>query len=415
MFFNEIKTLFKIKAFRNLYVALFIDSLGKWFSFIGVYMLVYELTGSALSIVFTIIARRLPQAIFGVIGGYVADHHDKRWILILCHFFSAVVTGSILFVTQSEHMWIIYMSGFFLSLLSTVFTSCRTAAVYEVVPQERIKMAHSFLYTTQTVPMIFGAVLAGFLYPIVGMRLLIIINILTFFISASMILPIKSIKKTVHDKIQETFTKKMTAGWNKVFQTPLLNRLFIYNILATIAFCVHPLMMTIYPLKLYNMGSAGVGIFNSLYGFGTIIGALVVAKLTSKQTSFIVKIRPLLLASSGIFLILISLTGFKVYAMILFCISIVFFMIFFLNQENIKIVYSGQQHVGRVSGLDLTAQIIIFTIFNPIYGKVADVFDVRYIGIIAGAFLVIFPIILEFFFKYRDAQETYLAQKEAAI
>ena len=345
MFFNEIKTLFKIKAFRNLYIALFIDSSGKWFSFIGVYMLVYELTGSALSIVFTIIARRLPQAIFGVIGGYVADHYDKRWILILCHFFSAVITGSILFVTQSEHMWVIYISGFFLSLSSTVFTSCRTAAVYEIVPNERIKMAHSFLYTTQTIPMIFGAVLAGVLYPIVGIKILIVINILTFFISAAMILPIKSIKKTVHNKIQETFIKKMTAGWNKVFQTPLLNRLFIYNILATVAFCVHPLMMTIYPLKLYNMGSGGVGIFNALYGLGTVMSALVVAKLTSKQTSFIEKIRPILLVLSGAFLVLISLTSFKVYAMVLFCISIVFFMIFFLNQENIKIVHSGQQHV----------------------------------------------------------------------
>ena len=195
------------------------------------------------------------------------------------------------------------------------------------------------------------------------------------------------------------FTKKLLGGWHRIFEVEELKRLFFYNILMTIPLCSHSLILTVYPIKLFNWGSVGVGVFNSLYGVATLTAIFIVAHFAKKSIKNKETLRPILLIANGVMWIALSFSTSRIVGAVLFLISIILFMVFYINQENMKIVFSGNQYVGRVSAVDLMAQVIILMIFNLLYGKIGDMWGVHYVGIIAGALLIILPLLYETYLK----------------
>ena len=391
--------LFKIKPFRRFFLSLFIFHSGGWIYQVGVSVLVYQLTGSALSVLLINIAQRTPSVILGLFGGYVADHRDKRQILFLCHLLYSLIIIAVFFVDSAQDVWIIYAVGFMISIIGSIARPCRFAAVVDVVDQARLEKANTLLRPLENITMIFSAPLAGILYPVFGIKFLLAINIVSGLVSAFLIFSIYEIATTKQSGTEYSFTKKLLGGWHKIFEVEELKRLFIYNILMTIPLCAQSLILNVYPIKIFNWGSVGVGIFNSLYGVATLMAIFIVARLTKKTNTNKETLRPILLIANGVVWIALSFSTSRMIGAVLFLTSIVLFMVFFIHQENMKVIYAGKQYVGRVSAVDLMAQVVILMIFNLLYGKMGDLWGVHYVGMIAGALLITFPLLYEIYLK----------------
>ena len=310
-----------------------------------------------------------------------------------------MVITAVFFVDSAQDVWIIYAVGFMISVIGSIARPCRFAAVVDVVDQALLEKANTFLRPLENITMIFSAPLAGVLYPIFGIKFLIIINVVFGLVSAFLIFSICEITTTKQSGTEYSFTKKLLGGWHRIFEVEELKKLFIYNILMTIPLCANSLIVYVYPIKLFNWGSVGVGIFNSLYGVATLTAIFIVAHFAKKTIKNKETLRPILLIANGVVWIALSFSTSRMIGAVLFLISIILFMIFFIHQENMKVIYAGKQYVGRVSAVDLMAQVVILMIFNLLYGKIGDLWGVHYVGIIAGALLIIFPLLYEVYLK----------------
>ena len=80
--FRRLAVAFTFDKFRNMWLAAFISAVGTWVQRLAQQWLILSLTGSAFYLGLNTFLAELPLLLFTLIGGVIADRHDRRHLLI---------------------------------------------------------------------------------------------------------------------------------------------------------------------------------------------------------------------------------------------------------------------------------------------------------------------------------------------
>ena len=80
--FRRLAVAFTFDKFRNMWLAAFISAMGTWVQRLAQQWLILSLTGSAFYLGLNTFLAELPLLLFTLIGGVIADRHDRRHLLI---------------------------------------------------------------------------------------------------------------------------------------------------------------------------------------------------------------------------------------------------------------------------------------------------------------------------------------------
>jgi len=80
--FRRLAVAFTFDKFRNMWIAAFISAVGTWVQRLAQQWLILSLTGSAFYLGLNTFLAELPLLLFTLIGGVIADRHDRRHLLI---------------------------------------------------------------------------------------------------------------------------------------------------------------------------------------------------------------------------------------------------------------------------------------------------------------------------------------------
>ena len=80
--FRRLIMAFTFARFRNMWLAAFTSAIGTWVQRIAQQWLILSLTGSAFFLGLDTFLAELPLLLFTLIGGVVADRHDRRHLLM---------------------------------------------------------------------------------------------------------------------------------------------------------------------------------------------------------------------------------------------------------------------------------------------------------------------------------------------
>ena len=67
-----------------------LGSIGHFVQEVALYWIAYEITGSAMALGILGLSGALPRLIFGALGGVLVDRYDRKRLLVLIQFFSAL-------------------------------------------------------------------------------------------------------------------------------------------------------------------------------------------------------------------------------------------------------------------------------------------------------------------------------------
>ena len=81
--------------FRLFWTGQMLSILGQTMEFVALGWLVYDLTGSALTLGLTGLAQTAPRIALVMLGGVVADRVDRRWLLILAQAATAALYSAL--------------------------------------------------------------------------------------------------------------------------------------------------------------------------------------------------------------------------------------------------------------------------------------------------------------------------------
>jgi len=179
-----------VSVFRNRSFSLFY--LGQAFSYVGdglrliaIPLLVYRLTGSALSIGVTYALELGPFALFGLIGGSFADRLDRRRTMILCDAarFSVMALFAIGYARGFLTIGILYAGIVAMSVAAAIFVSSQSSTIPYLVGKERATRAISALLAAEQVSQTILPPVGGALFALVGPLPALAANAATYLVS----------------------------------------------------------------------------------------------------------------------------------------------------------------------------------------------------------------------------------------
>jgi len=288
----------RISAFRRLWLALSLSSLGDWLGLLATAALATALGGrgyaaQSFAVAGVFIIRLLPAIVLGPIAGVVADRLDRRWTMVIC---DILRFGLFLSIPIVGTLWWLYVASFLIECASMMWIPAKDATVPNLVPKERLEAANqlSLLTTYGTAPL--AAVLFTLLSLFSGLlgaaipffsanpvHLALYFNAATFLISALTIFRLREITRMRRSAqaggvAQPSILRTLVDGWAFVGKTPLVRGLIIGMVGA---FAAGGAVVGLAPIYVQDLGAG-----NAAYGvlFGTVFTGLATGMFLGPRT-----------------------------------------------------------------------------------------------------------------------------------
>jgi MFS family permease len=189
------------RPFRLLWLTHLLATLANELTTIGVVVLVFGATGSALQTTGVLVARNLPPLAFGPFVGSIVDRWPRRRVLVLANLVRAGLIGLFIYAAAGgDGIWAGYVLVFGLTMIEIVHKPAMLATLPVVLPAHRLVWANSVFFTTTQVVFTLGYTAGGVLSAVVAPERIAGINLVLFLlaaVSAALIGPIATAAGTV--------------------------------------------------------------------------------------------------------------------------------------------------------------------------------------------------------------------------
>jgi MFS family permease len=180
--------------------------MGDWFNLIATAILTANLTHSGLAVGGLFVIRALAQFVTGPIGGMLADRFDRKWILIWSDILRFFIVLGFLLVKDESQVWLLYTLSALQLGISGIFFPTKDAILPDVVVENEIGTANALTATTWSTMLAFGAFLGGQVAGTWGIAPAIVLDALSYLLSAYFIAKIAYTQTTT--KVNEPLTPK---------------------------------------------------------------------------------------------------------------------------------------------------------------------------------------------------------------
>jgi MFS family permease len=128
------------RDFRLLLVAGTVTYLGAMMTYVALPWQLYQLTGSNLAVGLLGAVELVPLVVFGLWGGAIADHHDRRTVLVVTAAAQVGLTALLLVNARLDppRIWALYVLGALLSAVTAAHRPSREALLPRVVRHDEL-------------------------------------------------------------------------------------------------------------------------------------------------------------------------------------------------------------------------------------------------------------------------------------
>ena len=165
-------------AYRRLWSAGIVTTVGAQLSVVAVPTQIYQLTGSSAWVGLTGLFGLVPLVVFGLWGGAIADAMDRRTLLLVTG--TGIAAASLLLwvtaAAQVGGVWVILVLYALQTAFLAVNQPARSAVIPRLLPPEQIPAANALNTTVFTLGAVVGPLLAGALIPLIGLSTLYLLD-----------------------------------------------------------------------------------------------------------------------------------------------------------------------------------------------------------------------------------------------
>lgn len=169
--------------FRRLWVAGIVTVVGAQLTVVTVPAQIFALTGSSAMVGLTGLFGLVPIIVFGLWGGALADHMDRRRLLVVTTI--GIITSSAAFFVQSavglNNVWVLLGTFSVQQAFFAVNQPTRSAILPKLIPISQLPAANALQTTVMMSGAIAGPLLGGVLMPVLGYSWLYLIDTVTLF------------------------------------------------------------------------------------------------------------------------------------------------------------------------------------------------------------------------------------------
>jgi MFS family permease len=274
---NRALAAFAYRDFRILWFGAFASTVGTWMQKVAQSWLVFDLTKSTFYLGLDDFLGQLPILLFTIIGGVIADRHDRRRLLIGSQYaqMATAFTLAALVYFGFVHVWQILLLSFATGLAQSFGGPAYQSLIPLLVRKKDLPNAIAFNSIQFNLARAIGPLLAGATLAAFGTAACFGLNGLSYFlvIVALLLLSVKQLRPTERKPIMH----ELRSGLSYVRREPAMMGLAVAAFLTT--FLTGPLL-TFLPVMASRMLDGGIGQYSRMMAFsgaGSVAGAMIVA------------------------------------------------------------------------------------------------------------------------------------------
>lgn len=261
----------------------FISAIGSGLTSFGLSVYIFQQTGKASSMALITLLAFLPSLLLGPIAGVLADRYDRRLLMVLGDSFSAV---GLLFILVSliqgeAQLWKICVGVTISSVFASLLEPAYKATITDLLNPEQYSKASGLVQIAGSAKYLISPVLAGFLLTVSDIRLLLLLDICTFFLTVVTTL---AVKKGLQSKKAEegfSFFAELKVGWDALTGKKGILTLVVMG--ALITFCLGFVQTLASPMILGFSDSATLGTLMTVIAFGMLASSVVLGGISIKK------------------------------------------------------------------------------------------------------------------------------------
>ena len=268
-----------------------VSNIGAWMQRTAQEWLVFtELTRHDATAVGFIMALQFGPTLFLLpFSGYIADHFDRRRVLLVTQSLMGVLALGLGLLTLSGHvqLWHVYAFALSLGCVTALDAPVRQTFVAELVSDANLSNAVALNSTSYQVARMIGPALAGLLIAGIGTGWLFMVNgVMSCAVTASLL----AMRVTDLHRHARAARKpgSLVEGFRYVSARPeLLAVMTMLFVIAAFAMNFAVFISTM-AVTVFGTGSGGFGLLSSMLALGAMVGALASARREKPHTLLLV-------------------------------------------------------------------------------------------------------------------------------
>ena len=358
---------------------------------IGVMVVIFDQTGSALQAAGVLVATSLPHVLLGPVAGALVDFYSRKGVLIVVELTRALLVGLSLYLATGAtlNVWVIYIVVAGLAITDAFYKPALLAMIPSVVEKPAIVHANSLINSTNYGVMGIGYGLGGYLILHVGITTIVVLNLALFLIAALLVTRIvvvpvtsESLERKAHDPI----VRSIRDGLAYLRQHELARSLITMEFLEHWPHAVWTAaLMLAFTTEALRVSEDFWGYQNAIYFGGNIAGAALAVAFANRlgqRPGWVIIINALLMAALTVAYALSTNIWFAMVIMLLYGPPMALRDV---AQDSLLQSTVDSGVLGRVYATRQMLAMFAFMVSGLLLAGLADLVDVRTVYLLGAA------------------------------
>lgn len=378
-------SVFRNRPFTLLWSGQLVSSMGSALTSLAASFLVYQVTGSALSVGLMLMASAGPTILVGLFAGVIVDQYDRKRIMLISDLSRGLLIALIPLLSQIHIAWL-YILVALTSAITQFFDSAHASILPEVATEDELSSANALMAVSSVGSTTVGFAAAGMLASGETIVWAFYLDALSFIISALLILftSLPRVPRAENTSLR-AIGRNLQTGLRAVADIPILRSLFLVAIPIFLIFGLQNSILLPFMISALKGTEFQFGLQQAAEAAGIALGSLVMARLANRiREGQWLAISFLLLALDSILYSFSKSVGFAIF---LLAVS------GFVNAPS----YIARQLViqraapralrGRINSAFFVVRDVMFVLGMALAG-LADLMDVRVLFLISALALL---------------------------
>ncbi len=269
---------FRNRDFSLLWTAQLISTIGSSLTSLAASILVFRLTGSALSVGLMLMATAAPSILVGLIAGVYVDRYNRKNIMIISDLLRGVLVVMIPFLVQDSIAWL-YIIVAISSAIGRFFDPALESVLPEVSSDEELAAANSMMAISSFGSTAIGFAASGLIASQYPIQWAFYLDGLTFLLSSLCIFFVRVPKLVIEGKTTaKVVMHNLRTGARFLYDSPILRSLLIISIPAVMSIGLWNSLLLPFAIDALGATEFEYGIQEALASIGFVLGSLFMAR-----------------------------------------------------------------------------------------------------------------------------------------
>jgi MFS family permease len=263
-----------------------VSNIGSWMQMVGAQWLLVGLPNAAILVSLVQTADMLPDMLFELVGGSLADTLDRRKLLIAVQALLVVFGTALTLLTLAGQMppYLLLFFTFLIGTGSVIGLPAYQSLIPDIVPRTEIQAASALGSMNINIARAVGPAIAGLVIAQIGVPAVFALNTLSF-VFYLLVLLFWRPPPRARGGAPEPFVSAVLTGIRYVRYSSVVRRILlrsaIFLVPASVLWALLPLVAT----QRMGQGAGTYGLMLGALGIGAVAGALLLARVRGRLTT----------------------------------------------------------------------------------------------------------------------------------